>query len=214
MRTILNSIILLFIVFIATTAQAQHKIEIGITGGATRFYPEASLYVNGLNSSMDNGWGWSAGTFIENHWKPKIHEIFELNYYNFKSDIFLEKLPDAPWSPYDGTDREPVYGSFHQTTFGYITFSGGIKYFLNKKLFVYPGFELAYSLNEDVFLNKTTYHLKLGAGVNFKHVAVLLEYAYGLRHQNRIFDPTVPFITSHRNKYLQLKAQVPLHRLR
>lgn len=193
---------------------AQRITEIGLTGGVARFYPDAKFFGRSQNNFMDNGWGGSAGIFIEDHWKPKIHEIIELNYYQFNSDIFLEKLPDLPWSPYDGTGRVPIYRSYDQTGFGYIAVSGAIKYFLNQKLFVYPGFEFARSLNKEVYLNKTTYHLKLGAGADFKHMTILLEYTYGLRYQERGFDPLVPFITSHRNKFLQLKVQVPLYRIR
>lgn len=212
----LNQTILVFLLIVwSLTTQAQRTTEIGLTGGGIRFYPEAQNLGANLNNSMDNGWGWSAGIFIEDHWKPKIHQIIEINYYNLSSDVFLQKNPTPPWSPYDENDnRKPVYGNFDNTSFSQIAISGGIKYFLNKKLFAYPGFELARALNRDVDINKTTYNLKLGGGINLRGIDILLEYAYGLKYQRIVYDPTVPFTTTHRNKYLQLKVQVPLYRLR
>lgn len=214
MRTILKIIILFFVVHTASTVLAQHKTQIGFTGGAARFYPEAPSLGYSFNNRMDNGWGWSAGLFIQEHWKPKIHQIVEINYYNLLSDVFLQKNPAPPWSPYDGTGREPIYGDFKNTSFNQLAISGGIKYFLNKKLFVYPGIEIARSLNSKIDINKTTWNLKLGAGVDLRGVDILLEYAYGQKYQQMVYDPTVPFVITHRNKYLQLKVQVPLHRLR
>jgi hypothetical protein len=160
---------------------------------------------------MDNGWGWSAGVFFEDHWKPKIHQVVELNYYNLSSDVFLQKNPLGPGG-YGG--EQPVYGNFDNTSFNHLAVSGGIKYFLTPKLFAYPAFEAARALNADVDVNKTTFHLKLGAGVDLRGVDILLEYAYGLKYQRTIYDPTVPFVSTHRNKYLQLKIQVPLYRFK
>ena len=215
MKTIKIPIILFFSISIINSVQAQRTTEIGFTGGVARFYPEAQNIGSNLNNSMDNGWGWSAGVFVEDHWKPKIHQIIEINFYNLASDVFLQKNPTPPWSPYDeNDDRKPVYGNYDNTSFSQIAISGGIKYFLNKKLFVYPGFELARALNSDVDINKTTYNLKLGGGVNLRGVDILLEYTYGLKYQRIVYDPTVPFTTTHRNTYLQLKVQVPLYRLR
>ncbi|MCG6188194.1 hypothetical protein [Maribellus maritimus] len=191
---------------------AQRITEIGLTGGAARFYPEAQHMGANRNNSMDNDWGWSAGVFIEDHWKPKIHQIVEINFYKLSSDVFLQKNPEGPWGI--GDERQPIYGNYDNTSFSQIAISGGIKYFLNKKLFVYPGFEFARALNSDVDINKTTYNLKLGGGVNLRGVDILLEYAYGLKYQRIVYDPTVPFATTHRNTYLQLKVQIPLYRLR
>jgi hypothetical protein len=215
MRKILNPVILLFLLFVSYNLHAQRITEIGLSGGGIRFYPEPQNLGSNLNNRMDNGWGWSAGIFIEDHWKPKIHQIIEINYYNLSSDVFLQKNPTPPWSPYDENDnRKPVYGNYDNTSFNHIAISGGVKYFLNKTLFVYPGFELARALNSDVDMNKTTYNLKLGGGLNLRGVDILLEYAYGLKYQRIVYDPVVPFTTTHRNKYLQLKVQVPLYRLR
>jgi hypothetical protein len=160
---------------------------------------------------MDNGWGWSAGVFIEDHWKSKIHQVVELNYYNLSGDVFLQKNPLGPGG-YGG--EQPVYGNFDNTSFNHLAVSGGIKYFLTPKLFAYPAFEAARALNSDVDINKTTFHLKLGAGVDLRGVAILLEYTYGLKYQRTVYDPAVPFVSTHRNKFLQLKIQVPLYRLR
>jgi hypothetical protein len=204
-------IILFLMVFTITMAQAQRKTEIGLTGGAVRFYPEPGFLGSNLNSSMDNGWGWSAGVFIEDHWKPKIHQIIELNYYNMSSDVYLQKNPPYPWNPYDGTGREPVYGNYSNTSFNQIAISGGIKYLFNHTLFAYPAFEIARSLNPDVEINKTTFNLKLGAGAAIGPVDLLLEYSYGIKYQQTVYDITVPFASTHRNRYLQLKVQVPIH---
>jgi hypothetical protein len=66
-------------------------------------------------------------------------------------------------------------------------------------------------LNPDVEINKTTFNLKLGAGTAIGPVNVILEYAYGLKYQQTVYDITVPFASTHRNRYLQLKAQIPIH---
>lgn len=198
----------------AGSLQAQRITETGLTGGGIRFYPEAQHLGSSLNNRMDNGWGWSAGVFFEDHWKPKIHQVVELNYYNLSSDVFLQKNPLGPWSPNDGTGRQPVYGNFDNTSFNHLAVSGGIKFFFTPKLFAYPAFEVARALNADVDVNKTTFHLKLGAGVDLRGVDILLEYAYGLKYQRMIYDPAVPFVSTHRNKYLQLKIQVPIYRFR
>lgn len=214
MNAILKTVILFLIVLTTNSLHAQRKTEIGLTGGAIRFYPEAQHLRSNLNNKMDNAWGWSTGVFIQDHWKPKIHLIIELNYYSLSSDVFLQKDPPSPWSPYDGTGRQPVYGNFDNTSFNQLAISGGIKYFVNKTLFVYPGFEIARALNNNVDINKTTYNLKLGAGVNLGRADVFLEYAYGLKYQRMIYDITIPFVSTHRNTFLQLKVQVPLYNLK
>lgn len=208
MNAISKTVILFFIVLIASSVQAQRKTEIGLTVGAARFYPEAQNLGSSRNNSMDNDWGWSAGIFLEDHWKPKIHQIIELNYYRFKSDVFLEKIPIGGGY---STGSQPIYGHYDNTSFNQIAVSGGIKYFLTRALFAYPAFEIARTLNPDVDINKTTLNLKLGAGAAIGPVNVILEYAYGIKYQRTVYDITVPFATTHRNRYLQLKAQIPLH---
>lgn len=211
MKIILESIILCFVILFSGNIQAQRITEIGLTGGGIRFYPEAQHLGSSLNNRMDNGWGWSAGVFFEDHWKSKIHQVVELNYYNLSGDVFLQKNPLGPGG-YGG--EQPVYGNFDNTSFNHLAVSGGIKYFFTPKLFAFPAIEAARALNADVDVNKTTFNLKLGAGVDLRGVDVLLEYAYGLNYQRMIYDPTVPFVSTHRNKYLQLKVQVPVHRFK
>ncbi len=217
-------------------AHAQRITEFGLNAGTARFYPEARYfdnYHNG-NNSVDNGFGWSSGVFLENYWNPKFRQVIEINYYNFSSDIYLQKDPAGPWSPYDGTGRQPVIGNFRNEPYHFLSFSVGIKYFLNKRLFVYPGFELARSLNPRVDLNTIIYYAKsweplyirtynkgniscnakLGVGVDLKVADILLEYSYGLNYQLSFFEYSTPLGLTQRNNYLQLKVQVPLLRLK
>ena len=210
MKTIRTTIII-FLLFVNYSVFAQRITEIGLTGGGIRFYPEAQHLGSNLNNRMDNGWGWSAGVFFEDHWKPKIHQVVELNYYNLSGDVFLQKNPLGPGG-YDG--EQPVYGNFDNTSFNHLAVSGGIKYFFTPKLFAFPAVEVARALNTDVDANKTTFNLKLGAGVDLRGVDILLEYAYGLNYQRTVYDPAVPFVSTHRNKYLQLKVQVPIYKFR
>jgi hypothetical protein len=191
---------------------AQRITEIGLTGGGLRFYPEAQHLGSSLNNRMDNSWGWSAGIFFEDHWKTKIHQVVELNYYNLSSDVFLQKNPLGPGGGYGG--EKPVDGIFNNTSFSHLALSGGIKYLLTSTLFAYPALEVARTLNPDVDINKTTFQLKLGAGVNFRLADIMLEYTYGLKHERMIYDPSVPFVSTHRNRYLQLKVQIPLYKFR
>lgn len=212
MRTISKTIILLFVVLVSFTAQAQRVTKIGFTGGAARFYPEAQHLGADLNNSMKNDWGWSAGLFVVDHWKPKIHQIVEINYYSFSSDVYLQKVIGNPYV--ENSNYQIIKGDYKNTPFNLLAISGGIRYFLNKKLYAYPGFEIARSLNSDIDINKTTYNIKLGAGIDLRGFDVVLEYAYGLKYQRMIYDFTVPFASTHRNTYLLLKVQVPLYRLR
>ena len=215
MKLILKTVFLLatgMLLIISSIATAQRKTEFGLTGGTARFYPQAQHLGPNLNNRMENGWGWSAGIFLEDHWKPKIHQIIELNYFGFKRDVFLQKNPLTPGGY--GSGNEPVYGNFNNTQFNQIAISGGIKYLLNNTLFVLPAFEIGYSLNPDIDINKTTFSIKLGLGVDIREVDIILEYDYGLNYQRMVYDATVPFVSTHRNSYLQFKAQVPLFNLR
>lgn len=214
MNTILKTITLLAVITSCfSIANAQRKTEIGVTGGGARFYPIAKQLGSSLNNRMENDWGWSAGIFLEEHWKPNINQIIELNYYGFKSDVFLEKTPIGGGYG-SGSDDQPVYGNFENFSFSQIALSGGIKYLMNNTLFVYPAFEIGYCLNPDIDINKSVFSVKLGVGADIRGVDIILEYDYGLNYPRTVYDKTVPFASTHRNSYLQLKAQVPLYNLR
>lgn len=201
---------LMFFIFGCSVVKAQRNTEIGITGGVVRFYPKAQYFMpHNLNNSMDNGLGWSAGVFIQKYLNLKTQPIVELNYSVFSSDIFMQKNPEG-----DGIGSQPINREFLDTPFNFLSASVGVKYYLTKRFFAYPAIELAKSLNKNVYVNKTSYQLKLGAGLNFKKVHVILEYAYGLNSQTRVLDSSIPFEGTYRDKYLQLKVHVPLHRIR
>ena len=206
---LLSIIIILFLN--CSSVNAQRKTEIGLTASAARFYPRVESLGSSLNNKMENGWGWTAGIFIEEHWKGKIHQIIEINYYCFYSNVFLEKIPNGGGY---GSNIQPVIGNYQNTDFNQIALSGGLKYFLNNTLFVYPAFEIGFSLNSDIDINKTVYSVKLGIGVELGNFDLILEYDYGLTDQRMVFDPTVPFAATYRNSYLQIKAQIPLYNLR
>jgi hypothetical protein len=135
MTTAFKTIAFFSLIILAFSTNAQRITEIGLTGGGIRFYPEAQHLGSSLNNRMDNGWGWSAGVFFEDHWKSKIHQVVELNYYNLSGDVFLQKNPLGPGGQ---GGEQPVYGNFDNTSFNHLAVSGGIKYFFTPKLFAYP----------------------------------------------------------------------------
>ncbi|HKJ79078.1 MAG TPA: hypothetical protein VKA10_06065 [Prolixibacteraceae bacterium] len=206
--------LVLFATFIMQYINAQRTTEIGFTGGAIRFYPDLEeKFSTSKNDAMDNGWGFSAGVFLEDHWKPRIHQIVELNYINLNSDVFLEYNPVGSGG-YGGANSQNSWKNFGNVSFNYIAISGGTKLFLNKKLFVYPGIEWARILTNEVDLNKSTYHLKLAAGFNSREFDVILEYNYGLKYQRRVYSLSPPLLGTHTNNFLQLKVQIPFYSLR
>jgi len=211
----LNQTILVFLLIIwSVTTEAQRTFNIGFTGGAARYYPDLDeKFSTSRNDAMDSGFGFSAGVFIEDSWKPKIHQIIEVNFLSLYSDVLLEYNPVGPGG-YGGGTNQIEWKEFNNASFNYFSISGGLKYFLNDRLFIYPGIEWARALTNEVDMNKNTYHLKLAAGVNTRICDIILEYDYGLRTQRRIFDSTIPLIGTYRNKFLQLKVQVPLYRLK
>jgi hypothetical protein len=231
MKKIIYPFLIVVFFSIANKTHAQRTTEIGFNVGAARFYPEAKFFSSSRNNTMDNGFGWSAGLFLENHWNPKIHPVLELNYSSFSSDIFLEK---DNFEPTNGSGVQPVSGIFSNTSFNYLSVSAGIKFYLNKKMFVYPGFEVAKPINNNVDLisviyyskswdpvfienrnvNKTNYNTKLGIGIDFNFADVMLEYSYGLNYQLSFFEYSNPFGINYRNNSLQLKVQVPLIQLK
>lgn len=214
---------------------AQKKIETGITTGAIRFYPEASFINQDYNNTMDNGFGWSAGIFLEYDWKPRIHPIIELNFYNFLSDVYLHETIFL--DPTDSRKQEYIIQNLKNEAFNYLSFSLGIKYFLGKRLFIYPGFEIRSSLNKQVQFNELQSYFggwtitnpfilkeentrriisnaKLGIGVNLKKADLILEYSHGFDWQLSVYDYNTPLGFAKRDSYLQLKVQVPLLRVR
>ena len=227
-----KTITLIFLISINYSVFAQRTTEFGINGSIARYYPEVKFFSQSLNNQADNGFGWSAGIFYEKHWKPKINPVLELNYSNFSNDFLLEH---RFFDPETGNSGEPVSGTFRDATFSYLSASAGVKFYLGKRLFVYPGFEISKSLNRKTdlwsvmyyakdwgssvyiknrYVNKTNYYAKLGLGVDLKAVDVILEYVYGLNYQLSFFEYSTPFGVNHRNKYLQLKVQVPIYRFR
>ena len=198
----------------ATIANAQQKTEVGITAGVARFYPQMLHF--GIYTSADqmsDGPGWTAGAFIQQYLSPKVQQILEVNYVSLSSDITMQQVPTGPYGAGSGQSQY-VREDFRNTSFTSLSVSLGGKYYLTKKLFAYPAFVLARSLNQDVYINKTDYQVKVGLGLKLKKTHVILEYAYGLRDQSRVLDPAVPFQITTRTKYLQLKVQVPLIRLK
>ena len=207
MKLILK-IAIIFLVLYVNFAHAQRNTNLGVTGNLVRFYPEAQHLGSNLNNSIENKWGWSTGVFIQDGWKPKLKQIVEINFYKLSSDVFLQKNGVGEYG--GGQVNNPIYGNYNGTPFNLLAISGGIKYLLNESLFIYPGIEIARALNKKVDINKTTYNVKLALGFNLRQFDVMIEYAYGLNYQRIVYDPTVPFASTHRNKFLQIKLQVPL----
>jgi hypothetical protein len=232
MKTMFKTTTFFALIIFSCTANAQSNIEIGLTGGFARFYPETKFFSQSLNNQADNGFGWSAGLFVEKRWNSWFNPVFEVNYTNLSADFYLENTYyDRETGEFTGRASE----AFKGVSFSYLSASAGFKFYLNKKLFVYPGFEFARPLNRKTdlwsvmyyakewpsyvyvknrYLNKTNYYAKLGIGVDLKAVDVILEYVYGLNYQLSFFEYSSPFGINHRNKYLQLKVQIPLYKFR
>lgn len=198
----------LFILLIsAISTKGQKPLQIGVSGGALLFSPQAQHLGHSLNNSMKNGAGWSAGIYIEEFRTNKLHPILKINYFNLKSDVFLQKVTG---NPYAGDDYQNIIGDYKNTAFNQLAFSAGFRYYINHYFFVSPGVELFRALNKKTDINKTTYNVKLGAGADLEFAKIILEYAYGLQNQRTIYDSTIPFVSTHRNTYLQLKVHIPL----
>ncbi len=234
MITFKQTIILVFFLFIAIpSVYAQKKLNIGITTGAIRFYPEASFFHGTYNNSLENGFGWSAGIFFEYHWKTKIHPIVELNYYNLTSDLYLHETVFSFTE--DPPTRKDVIKDLEGEAFNYLSLSFGFKYYFGEKLYVYPGFEVARSFDKPVSFDKLKGYFgdwmitqkaidilkeeytkriisnaKLGIGLNLNKLDLILEYSYGLNKQLDFYDFEIPMGFAKRNNYLQLKAQIPI----
>ena len=199
-----KTILLAFCISISTVIFAQNNTEIGFTGGGILFYP-----IDYAGNTFKNNSGWSAGIFFENTRKTKIHPIFELNFYNLSSDVFFNRYNYGYTQPF-------FYEKSANTSFKYLALSGGVKYFLNNKLFIYPGLEVTRDLNNSAYSGKTKLNLKVGGGLSFKKFDVMLEYTYGLDKQAKLYEASSDYLlySNHRNTYLQLKVQVPLFRVK
>ena len=198
----------------ANFANAQQKPEVGITAGVARFYPKMIHYGTYTSADqMSKGPGWTAGLFIQQYRTPKIQQILEINYVNLSSDITMEQVSTEPYEAGSGQPQS-VREDFRNTSFTSLSVSFGAKYYLTKKLFAYPAIIVARSLNKNVLINKTDYRVKVGLGLKLKKTDVILEYVDGLRDQTRGFISTVPFLNTAYIRYLQLKVQVPLFRIK
>jgi len=197
---------LMFLVFCVHISFAQHNTKIGVEGGPIRFYPDDNgiLFKLNHNNTMDSGWGWSAGIFFEKPWTSKFTQILEANFISLSSDIYLQK------DIWENETMQTIIGNYENTKYNYLALSWGVKYFITRQLFFNPSFELARVLNDDVSINKILPNVQVGAGLETKRANIMLEYTYALEEQQRIFDISVPFAVNHRNKYLQLKIQVPV----
>lgn len=134
---VMSLALIIISLFTVKAINAQRTTNIGFTGGVARYYPDLDeKFSTSRNDAMDNGWGYSAGIFIEDSWKSKIHQIIEVNFLCLYSDVFLENNPYGPGGY--GSGSQPVYWLFENTAFNYFTISGGIKYFLNDRILPIP----------------------------------------------------------------------------
>lgn len=229
-KQLIKAFLLMSVTLIFSSVNAQTDISAGFTGSFARFYPETVFFGQGLNNQADNGFGWSAGLFVEKKLNARLTPVVEINFTNLASNFYLEN---------NYHDREGYYvghveKAFSDISFEYVTASAGAKYYLGNTLFLYPGFEIARPLNKKIdlmsimyyareewvssphvknrYLNKTNYSAKLGIGVDLKAIDVILEYVYGLNYQLSFFDYSEPFGINHRNRHLQLKVQVPIYK--
>lgn len=219
--------IFLSLVFSVCISLAQQHTKIGLTSGISRFYPETKFFSQSLNNLAKNGIDWSVGLYYEKKWKPKINPCLELNYNNSTSSFYLET---SSINSTTGEHQQSESANFSNVPFRYFALSMGSKIFFNSKLFIAPGLEFAKSLNrrvdlwsivyyskdwnmvylKDRYLSKTNYNVILGIGVDLKAIDLIIEYKYSLNYQLSFFEYSKPFGINHRNKYLQLKVQVPL----
>ncbi len=203
--------VLLLGLVLPVKAQDQRVTEFGLTGGPVRFYPQAGHPEAGWAASMDNGWGWSMGIFVEDHRFLRFHPVVELNHYTLSTDVNFQSTSAGQNG--NGAGEKANERNFSSISFNHLGFSGGIKYFIIPELVVYPAIEVARTLNPDVEKNRYTLRMKLAAGVNLGYLDVMLEYAYGLYRQQIAYYDTDPYVSNHRNTFLQLKLQVPLYKI-
>ncbi len=202
---------LLLAIFTITVVQAQHKTEVGLTGGAIGFFPAYYEHLAYGELSMDFGMGWSAGAYVEQHWKPHIRQIIELNYYSLNSKVEFYKSSGQTSTDYGYNDIN-VYSQ--NESFPQIALSGGVKFFLSDHFFVYPGFEFSRALSSNVNMKKTSYNLKLAAGFKISNVDVMLEYCHGFTRQGVVYSDYPLLIGNHLYRYLQFKIQIPIYQFK
>lgn len=199
--------LLFLILLVSVYSFGQRATKIGLTGTASRFYPVAKPMGLSRNNSMDNGFSWSGGFYVQQKWIEKMDQIIEMSFQSSTSDVFFEKTTNSPGGYSSSENRYFYFNNYHYNNF---LISAGIKYYLSHNVFLYPAFELSRSLNRQVDINKTTYNVRGGLGMSFSHFDVALDYSYGLRLQRTVFDTYAPFLTTHRNKYFAVKVQIPV----
>jgi hypothetical protein len=206
-----KTVFLFLVTFFAFNVQAQRKTEIGLTGGAIGFFPSYYEHLAYGELSMDFGMGWSAGAFVEQHWKPRIHQVIELNFYSLNSKVEFYKSSGQTSTGYGYNDIN-IYSQ--NESFPQIALSGGVKFFVSDHFFLYPGFEFSRALNSNVDMNKTSYNLKLAAGFKISKVDIMLEYCHGLTRQGVVYSEYPLLIGNHLYRYLQLKVQIPIYQFK
>ena len=228
-------ILLAFLLLGAGSVYPQSNTKIGLTTGAISFYPKANYLESNNSNSMGNGFGYSLGLFIETHWKPKIHPVIELNFSSLMSDIHLEKVFEqvGSYGGYGSYGSQVISQDLKNEPFNSISLSLGAKFFLVKKFFIYPAFELAGSCKKQVNFDElknhfdewmTTNHFllkeknthrivsntKLGIGFNLNKADLILEYSHGYDWQLSVYDYYIPLGLAKKDRYLQLKIQLPI----
>ncbi len=201
---------LLLTIYTVTVVQAQHKTEVGLTGGAIGFFPAYYEHLAYGELSMDFGMGWSAGAFVEQQWKPRIHQIIELNFYSLNSKVKFEK--SVPNDIGYGYKAITIYSQ--NESFPQIALSGGVKFFVSDHFFVYPEFEFSRALSSNVDMKKTSYNLKLAAGFKISNVDVMFEYCHGFTRQGVVYSDYPLLIGNHLYRYLQFKIQIPIYQFK
>lgn len=205
-----KKIVILIVVlelFIAKPIYSQRKIQLGITGGVSRFFPNETKISYGSNNNFNDGFGWSSGAYFQKNWSVKFRQYIELDFNSLATDIYREKLI---YSNPPQIGKTVNYNNYH---FNHLSISMGLKYLLCKTLFVSPALGVSKSLNKHV-VNKNAYFICLGIGFSSRLADFILEYNYGLKEQQTIYDIDVPFASAHKTNFLQLKFQFPVNFLK
>ncbi len=187
---------------------AQSKFEMGVQSGFGRFTPQVvRLYSTGYNNnSMENGWAWSAGAFGRYNFREWLKPQVEVNLYNGQSHLTFEHVN------YSDVTEEPVWGKYPNTWFRQAAVSVGAQVYLKKSFFVLPAIEFAHSYGADLQTDPNDWNWHLGFGFSIRYIDLILDYSEGMHDQFRYFDrKQYGFASEHRNRFLQLKVQVPLY---